>query len=31
LDSLRAVDLGTQDAIDIRDVPDIVAIEEKVE
>lgn len=27
LDSLRVVDLNTQEATDIRDVPDIVAID----
>lgn len=25
LDSLRIVDLGTQDAVDVKDLPDIVA------
>jgi hypothetical protein len=29
LDCLRAVDLNTQDTIDIRDMPDIVALEER--
>lgn len=28
LDSLRIVDLGTQDAVDVKDLPDIVAVEE---
>jgi hypothetical protein len=29
LDALRIVDLATQDAVDIRDLPDIVAVEGK--
>lgn len=27
LDALRFVDLGTQDTLDVRDLPDIVAVE----
>ena len=28
LDALRIVDLGTQEVVDIRDLPDIVAVDE---